>query len=596
MAISYPQITLSPKKGAFRDLLTRAQEQMKEEGLTVFGEGYANVVTDKNIFDSYRDIMLEGCDANEASDMETLIDNVRWETLNESASGITPISSLSVPAIRTLWPKMALKNAIPTEVVKGPKFSLAYMIPYLRANGKKYKLPRGIINNDEVAGTTSDMGQALYKGVIELAKTQTVTIPGSTPTVDGAGRGFNLLGTLHNTVAVGTPTIDTIDPDFSIVKLQVKFATKEGGVVAYGTEGGANQTREFDAYIQCELRGSISYDLERTVIIEDVSYLIKDSIYGKVDFVNGVLKLASSEGYVTGVKVRGRLSFENNERTESVVFEVGTRDVTIGTGIHIDAPLPNEFLSDVMTMYTIDGVAKMVDILTQVVALRLDTEMRGYITDGFSRQTSNAGGMELFHGFFNCRPDERFNGTPKDWREQIKITIDFLANTLKQRNYFSGGKFIIIGNPVDCALIPNISWSFTGSSTERSGIEVDYEVGAVSGSQRYEVVSSQLVAPGAMFIIYVSSQDEQMTYKYYPYSFLVSKDMKNEKQSLIPNITMSKRHKLEYFNDAMIKLTIANNNGMTSWDHLQNDSTVISGAPAAINVQAQINNVPKPQV
>lgn len=612
MAISYPQVKLSASKSAFRDLLQNAQQTFHEDGINILGEGIADVISDEDTFNRYRDVMLEGCEADDAEQISQIIDNSRWDIINESTTGITPISSLAVPAIRALWPRLALKNAIPTEVVKAPKFSLSYIIPYLKVNGKKYQLPRGIVGDDsDATNNTWAMGQHVWNGDISVTKTtgtDSARVPGGFDLLrDGSG---NLLvwNPSGRTDGIGSvtarPGFDHIDPDFWVSKIKTKagYANKTTG--AFTTEDKSSDTdfvaipaQELKVYVRCELRGSLNYELNKVipVVVSGTTYnvVFNDAISGKVDFEECKLRLASFAGVIDSVNVEGRLTFENNERTESVIFEIETKDVTIGTGIHIDAPLPNEFLSDVSVLYSIDGVAKVIDIMTQTVALRLDNEIRQYIINGYQRQTDRSG-AELFHGFFNCRPDDRYNGTPKDWREQIKVTIDFMANILKQRNYFQGGKFVIVCNPVDAALIPNTSWSFTGAASERSGIEVDYDIGAISGSQRYEVISSQLMPAGVMYILYVSSQDEQMTYKYYPYSFLVTRDMRNADQVLIPNITMCKRHKLEYFHDAMIKITIANNNGATSWQSFNDGSTAADSAAAAKAqaVNAQIFNPP----
>lgn len=622
MGISYHQIKLGAAKSSFRDLMNNAQETFKEDGINILGEGFSDVIADESTFSRYRDVMLEGCDANDAEQISQIIDNSRWETLNESVTGITPISSLSVPAIRALWPRLALKNAIPTEVVKAPKFSLSYIIPYLRVfeDGveKEYQLPKALVNGDKVSQDTWGMGLHLYKGWIDIA----TGTPAYTSTKVAGG--FNLrnveFDSTGKVVTAGT-SIDHVDPDFSIcgalTKTLYKYVKGTGDaakVVGLGfattvPEGvdadsavSCNAGVPLKIYCRCELRGGMSYEFDQKLSgaaiynldpatfanlkdVEDVYLTVQDTLFGKVDFDKCNLKMASSNGEIVSVKVNGRFTFENNERTETVMFKIETKDITIGTGIHIDAPLPNEFLSDVSVMYSIDGVAKIIDILTQTVALRLDNEIREYIIKGYDRQT-NRSGMEMFHGLFNCRPDDRYNGTPKDWREQIKLTIDFMANMLKQRNYFQGGKFIIVANPVDAAIIPNTSWSFVGSTTERSGIEVDYDIGAISGSQRYEVISSQLIPAGEMYILYVSSQDEQMTYKYYPYSFLVTRDMRNEQRHLLPNVTMCKRHKLEYFHDAMIKITVANNNGVTTWEQKWDDGRSAAG------VNKQIFNAP----
>ena len=58
----------------------------------------------------YKSSIMQGVCPAEQNALAELVDNARVSILKESLSGITPISSLSVPVIRRLWPKLALKN------------------------------------------------------------------------------------------------------------------------------------------------------------------------------------------------------------------------------------------------------------------------------------------------------------------------------------------------------------------------------------------------------------------------------------------------------------------------------------------------------
>ena len=94
-------------------------------------------------------------------------------------------------------------QAIPTEVVKLPKFSVSYMRPYLFKDGKKYYLPESILEGGE--HEDANMGTLLYQNEIMLAD---FTI-GST-TVDGAKKGFHLLENLPDGTIASVNVGDSI--------------------------------------------------------------------------------------------------------------------------------------------------------------------------------------------------------------------------------------------------------------------------------------------------------------------------------------------------------------------------------------------------
>jgi hypothetical protein len=538
--ISYQQARVSPGRAdGFSKTLKSAQVQFNESNINILGEGYQEVVNDDTLFEDYKDIMMQGVDADDVETMGQLIDNSRLVTLRESMSGITPISSLSVPTLRKLWPRMALKNAIPTEVVKLPKFTISYMLPYVFKYGKRYYLPEDIMPGG--AGELLVEGQPVYQDEIYLAD---FTPSGEQAPVDGAAKGFCLFNSLPN--LTGDPLFapiaskargDSLDPDFSITEV---------GLLVGPVRGTMTNLRA-----GCGLHGDIYIEVSALVN----GSVTTDTLFGRIDRVEGTVTLACTKGYVEFVKVRGRLSPEFNTESESVSFDIQTRDVTIGQGTHLNAPLPIEFLQDVMAMYNIDGAAKVVDIMTNVLALKLDYEMRNFITDSFL-VTNNR-----WLGTFDCEPYAQFAGTPTAWREQLKDVIDHWATRVKQECFFQGGKFVIVGNEVDIRLLPNVTWTFTPSGGEKSGVEVDYTIGAVSGAHRYDVIGTPAIPTGAIYIFYVSSQDEQMTYKYFPYSFNVEKGYEDPNHHLVPSIMIAKRHKLERFKDAMIKVNILHNNG-----------------------------------
>ena len=547
--LSYNQTKISAgKQDGFSQVLAEAKSLFDAQQISILGEGYTEILIDDALWQDYKGSMLKCTDASEAETLGQLMDNSRVTTLAESISGITPISSLSVPVIRKLWPRMAMKNAIPTEAVKLPKFSVGYMLPYVLKNGKKYFLPEAILPGAE--GDDLVKGQPLFKGVIELDDFAI-----GSDTVRGARKGFDLIANLPDGAVASKTLGDSIDPDFAITDIVVEVTPVGAGAPVLETISNLR--------IGTGLQGDIFYSVKHYAKGDYVNGVLKagavpaiDMLFGRLDRAEGTLMLTSSNGAIKGVKIRGRLSSEYNVHAESVGFDITTRDITIGTGVHINAPLPIEFLQDVMALYNIDGASKVVDIMTNVLALQLDKEMSEFITDAYVRTPT-------YTGRFDCKPMAGYSGTPQQWREMLKPVIDHWAAQIKQDNYFQGGKFVIVGNQIDVDLIPNVSWTFVGSSSERSGVEADYSIGAVSGSQRYEVIATPAIPQGRLYMFFVSAQDDQMTYKYFPYTFNVEKGTGYADPNFpnVPSIMLAKRHKLEVFKDAICAIDIVNNNG-----------------------------------
>lgn len=546
-------------RGGSRDgcyeVLQETHDHFAAQNLSILGEGIADILTSDELWSDYKSGMMKRVDPNEQTDLGLLMDNSRVSILRESLSGITPISSLSVPTIRRLWPKIALKSAFPTEVVKLPKFSVSYMRPYLIRDGKKYYLPEAMLEGGEAH--KYNMGTRLFEGDIALADFNI-----GSELVDGARKGFNLLDHLPDGSVASKAVGDSIDTDFAITSLKMKVVDKDGNETVQEIPG---------LNIVCSLQSGIYFDVSNIYAaadrnadgtLKDGAVKNSDKLFGSIDFENGILNLASAFDKIVSVKIRGRLSQEMNNRSESISFDIDTREITVGTGQHLNAPLPVEFLQDVMAMYNIDGAAKIVDIMTTAFAQRLDLEMKQFITDANVRMNKK------YYKVFDCKPWAQFNGTPKQWREQIKDVVEYQAQRIRQDNFFSGGEFVIVGNPLDTALFPNVTWIFQsgaagtdGAAAGRSGVEVDYSISTWSGVNRYTIVASQSIPQGSIFMFFVSSLDEQMTFKYFPYAFNVEKGYIDPNFSKVPSIMMAKRHKLETFRDTVSEIKILNNKG-----------------------------------
>ena len=134
---------------------------------------------------------------------------------------------------------------------------------------------------------------------------------------------------------------------------------------------------------------------------------------------------------------------------------------------------------------------EIVDIMTNVCAMRLDLEALDFIQESFINIPSNEAffnDKNIPHGparhmaIFDCVPQPGFAGTPKAWREQLRTSIDYLAQQIKNETYLGAGQFKVVCNPLDAQLISNVNWEFQGASNSVDGVSVDYSVGTFQGA------------------------------------------------------------------------------------------------------------------
>jgi hypothetical protein len=561
---------------SYDTVLTEANDFFMAQGCSIIGEGYKEIASNASLFESYVDQLTEGCSADDAAVLAQLMANTNAGILRESSmTGIQPIASLSMPVIRKLWPKFALKEAIATEVAKSPRFVVSYTKPYMvGADGEKVYIPKAL---------TGYAGKGMVDGVIpdELKKSysseHTVTLAaGSATTVDF---GTTQAGGVDGKVVIAdskTPSGIKRQPcDELIIK-----SAKLGFVAAHDDVAEVPGT-EIKIGKRLGITGSGVYEVSEG----EGASLKKGQL---------IVQFAGAEGKATfalvgdaglsaaTLVVCAGVSSEYNEESYSVGFDIARQDVDIPTGQHINAPLPIEALNDMMALYQIDGTKETVDLMTNIFAQKLDVEILDFLRDSLAGQPRN----EAFFGLpgaseyvlsFDCRPAAGFAGSPKAWREEIKPLIDHLAQKIKNATYLQGGSFSIVCNPLDAQILANVDWSFRGGvGGNVDGVAVDYSVGTYVGANAYKVIASVNVPQGAMYVVFTPSGNTQMTYKYYPYTFSTEMGYVDPNRSRVPSIMMTKRHTFHEFMPAIGCILVANNDG--SWFNAWHDSSAVKYA------------------
>ena len=547
-------------------VIHEAGEFFREQGYSVVGNGFGEVVGDPRLSQSYINALCEGIeDANRRAEMSQLLNNAAEQTLlNESLNGISPLSSLSMPVVRKLWPKCVMKDAMKTIVATAPIFTIAYTKPYLSkidADGVEVRkeLPRGVFTHD--ADGAYETPYAASWGEDRVIEKEIALAAANT---------FVEAELIAKNKLAKTP----LDKELELVEVKYTAQGAEKSVFI-GKKVGLEPViiADIETPALAEIPAGPTGDPAKVDAVE----AMKGQIIVRVDFANGLANAAfigEIPAGLTGLKVvlRARKSSEWNEEGWDVMMDIARQEVTIGTGEHLNAPITVSYLQDVKALYNIDALAEIADLMTNTFAQKLDYELINFMIECFLKRPKNSAypvadgyhamGEHLYR--FDVKPAAGYAGSPTAWRSEIKTVIEHAATKLMTETYLQSGTFVIVGNPLDTALLKETDWQYKqGTSGNIDGTDINYTTGVFQGTYVYKVISSINFEPGKLILSFIPSGDKQLCQAYYPYSFTMEKGngYRSPNHSLVPNLMMTKRHTYYEFMPCTALIAIENNTG-----------------------------------
>lgn len=579
MSVIYQKkVTTAAPTDRFSKMLHETQDYFSQKYKTnIVGRNFEDVLTDTALYEDYIQHLTEGFEATEEAQIRAMADSTRENIITESLEGVQPYASLTMPILVKLWARLSLKYAIPTEPVTVPAFSVAFMKPYiLGADGvTKHYLPEAInMQDNQLAelyqlpinnGFASNPDWTPGSSVSPYVDTDgNPTVAGATDPTDTTGAATLERGQInlvdgkreHYNLFTGSEVFDK-----KAIKNDARFAVDRKLMIT-DVYYNIAKTAEGSA-VPTPVKINASVDLYRR-IFADVTYLTydggvlvekKDTLYGSVDLENGFIDIVSMSGEALTVRVLAWLSSETHQKSTNVDFDMTKKDIEIGTGEHIEASLPLEFLQDVKAMYQVDGAAELVDIMSNVCAQKLDQRIYQFLMRAYE------GTEAQYRKTFNVYPQGAYAMNPSEWLNELRKLFDLLATSMRNDYKCYNGYFVIIGNPVDTNILPNVTWSFNSVNDQQNGVEVQYSIGAISGANKYSIISSDLIPQGELTMFFVPTTDKFKTFEYYPYTFNVVKNYLNTVNANVPSIMLTKRDTIEEYVPIIAKIVIKNNDG-----------------------------------
>ena len=469
-----------------------------------------------------------------------------------------------MPVVRKLWPKCVMKDAMKTIVATAPIFTIAYTKPYLskideEGNEIRKELPRGVFTHD--ADGAYETPYAASWGEDRVIEKEIALAAANT---------FVEAELIAKNKLAKTP----LDKELELVEVRY---TAQGGEksVFIGKKVGLEPVIIAD--IETPALPEIPADPSGTPAKVDAVKAMKGQIIVRVDFANGLANAAfigEIPTGLTGLKVvlRARKSSEWNEEGWDVMLDIARQEVTIGTGEHLNAPITVSYLQDVKALYNIDALAEIADLMTNTFAQKLDYELINFMIECFLKRPKNSAypvadgyhamGEHLYR--FDVKPSAGYAGSPTAWRSEIKTVIEHAATKLMAETYLQSGTFVIVGNPLDTALLKETDWQYKqGMSGNIDGTDINYTTGVFQGTYVYKVISSINFEPGKLILSFIPSGDKQLCQAYYPYSFTMEKGngYRSPNHSLVPNLMRTKRHTYYEFMPCTALIAIENNTG-----------------------------------
>lgn len=422
---------------------------------------FRELIVNDQSFDTYVNTLAEGLSARDVTGFKLLAENTRMTLLENSMYGINPYETLALPLLRVYFPKTIAKELCTVIPMNKPEIIRGFVKATFKKFGdsKSYVAP----SNTDISGgprVNVPVSQAVEVGTVDIL----------------ALAGVNA-------------EIAHIEKSFLITAAEV-----DGEMIP------CNVSPSVDGLISATLTNAAG---------------VTDTLTGRINYLTGVLELASVGKKITKVAFSAQLSLEENTINPRVQFSIEKMRLT-AKDRQISSEWTIQMQQDVKALFDVDVQSELVSVMGQQIVLDIDREIVNNML--FSCERLNGA---THNKTFDINPGSYKSGSavgyawgPKQWMENVLPTINKLSAAIYNDTNISTAN-VIAANPLDATIFESLQeYKFNGSSSDDG--DLGYESATVANG-KYKILISQVVPQGKMIMTYKPAEDVKAVFVHSPY-------------------------------------------------------------------------------
>lgn len=418
------------------------------------------IVSDTN-FDTYVNTLAEGLAPRDVSAFKLLAENTRMQLLENSMYGLNPYETLALPLLRVYFPKTIARELVTVIPMNKPEIIRGFVKATFKRFGdsKSYQAP----SMTDITGgpsVTVPVAQAVELGTIDI-----LGLAGVNAEIAHIEKTFMITAVIMNDETINMNVSPTVD----------------------GTISATVQASNGDT----------------------------DTLTGRINYLTGVLELASVGGKITKVAFSATLSLEENTINPRAQFSIEKMRL-VAKDRQISTEWTVQMQQDVKALFDVDLQSELVSVMGQQIVLDIDREIVNSLL--FTCERLNGA---THNKTFDVNPGSYKSGSavgyawgPKQWMENVLPVINKLSAAVYTDTNISACN-VIACNPLDATIFESLQeYKYNGSSSEDG--DLGYESATVANG-KYKVLISSVVPQGKMILTYKPAEDVKAVWVHSPY-------------------------------------------------------------------------------
>lgn len=425
-----------------------------------------DVFMNDEAYNRYISVLGEGLSVDDLDSFETMADSQRQAILENLTPATNPYETLSLPLLRSFWPKMAVKRML-TVVTMDKPVIVKYFIKHeaVKNDGTRFPLPNPHVSETGGALNDQKFGADAASQSIDISAAN-IPVPGVTDLLGGAGLTSDVTFIAQGRTVITSITYIPVGGGSTIVNVNIPITVD--GLFAYTQDVGASTF---------------------------------DTLQGKINHRAGTIELSSTrcdlaDGKIVDISVQAIASMEFNNlntkielRTEKFILDVNTRKLS--------AEYSLEFEQDMRALFNIEAQAEIIDIMGSQIAVDYEQELiQDIIANVDAYNVANAG---LHKRTFSKTVPGTFNLGTKEWYRNSLIDLETLSAQIHIDTNIAAANYVLV-NPLDGVVLDGLRPEADGSVS--------------SGAYNWNILQSTLVPKGRM-ILGLNPDNERATCYYW---------------------------------------------------------------------------------